>query len=289
MQQRFFILPKKELTILKIALIQMQSSFDKTATIQHACALIRQEVQAGAEIVVLPEMFCCPYATQYFRAYGEYQGGEAQTALSALAAELAVMIVAGSLPELEADRVYNTSFVYDQTGKQIARHRKMHLFDIDVQGGQKFCESEVLTAGDQVTVFPTPWGKIGLCICFDIRFSELFRLMALQGAELVIVPAAFNMTTGPAHWQLHFRARALDNQLFTIGVSPARQEDGCYVAYGHSIAVDPWGNLLYQAGSEATAHTLEIDFAQVRSVRQQLPILSARRSDIYELKLKVKA
>lgn len=271
---------------MKIALIQMQAGFDKTETVRHACALIRQQVSVGAEIAVLPEMFCCPYATQYFRSYGEVQGGEAQAALSALAAELGIYLVAGSLPELEGDRVYNTSFVYDPTGKQIARHRKMHLFDIDVKDGQKFCESEVLSAGNQVTVFSTPWGKIGLCICFDIRFSELFRLMALQGAELVIVPAAFNMTTGPAHWQLHFRARALDNQLFTVGVSPAREENGCYVAYGHSIVADPWGNVLYQAGSAETAHTLEIDYAQVQAIRQQLPILSARRNDVYECRLK---
>ena len=168
---------------------------------------------------------------------GEPLGGPAQQAVSALARELGIWIIAGSLPELEGERVYNTAFVYDDTGRQVARHRKMHLFDISVEGGQSFRESDTLSPGNDVTVFDSPWGKLGLCICFDLRFEELARVMTLQGAQAIFVPAAFNMTTGPAHWELLFRQRAVDNQLFTIGTSPARNEQGDLCGLG------PFGDL----------------------------------------------
>ena len=187
-----------EKNTLTIAQIQMQVARDKGANIDHAERLIREAAQRGAELVMLPEMFCCPYENIAFRPYGEAAGGEAQAALSALARELGVWIVGGSLPELEGARVYNTAFVYDSAGRQVARHRKMHLFDISVEGGQSFRESDTLTSGHDVTVFDTPWGKMGLCICFDLRFEELARVMTLQGARVLLVPAAFNMTTGPA-------------------------------------------------------------------------------------------
>ena len=136
-----------------------------------------------------------------------------------LARERGIYLIAGSLPELEGHRVYNTSFVYAPDGTCIARHRKIHLFDIDVEGGQRFMESEVLSPGREVTTFDTPWGTMGLCICFDMRFQELCRLMALRGARVIFAPAAFNMTTGPAHWKILFRQRAVDQQCFTVGTS----------------------------------------------------------------------
>ena len=195
-------------------------------------------------------------------------------------------MVGGSLPELDGDKVYNTSYVFDPTGRCVAHHRKMHLFDIDVAGGQRFRESDTLSAGNEITVFDTPWGKMGLCICFDLRFQELAQLMALEGAQVLLVPAAFNMTTGPAHWELLFRQRAVDNQCFTVGVSPARDEQGSYVAYGNSIAVDPWGAVLCRAGAEETTLYADLDVERLEAVRAQLPILSARRTDLYEVREK---
>lgn len=142
-------------------------------------------------------MFCCPYDNSCFHRYGEEAGGEAQQALSALARERGIWLIGGSIPELEGGNVYNTSFVYAPDGSCAARHRKTHLFDIDVAGGQRFMESETLTPGSDITTFETPWGTMGLCICFDFRFEELARLMTLRGAKVLFVPAAFNMTTGP--------------------------------------------------------------------------------------------
>ena len=268
---------------MKLAQIQMQVTDNKTLNLWHAAELIQQ---VEADMVILPEMFCCPYDNGCFRAYGEAAGGAAYQMLSRAAAENHLWVVGGSIPELDGGRVYNTSYVFAPDGRCAARHRKIHLFDIDVDGGQRFRESDTLTAGDDVTVFDTPWGKMGLCICFDLRFQELSRLMTLAGAQVLLVPAAFNMTTGPAHWELLFRQRAVDNQLFTVGVSPARDEAASYVAWGHSIVCDPWGAVLHQCGAGEEVAVTELDMAQVSAVRRQLPILSARRTDIYEIRKK---
>ena len=271
---------------LTVAQVQMPVVRDKDANIAAACRLIRRAAETGAELVMLPEMFCCPYENNAFHPYGEPLGGPAQQALSALAKELKIWIIGGSVPELEEDRVYNTCFVYDDTGRQVARHRKMHLFDISVEGGQSFRESDTLSPGNDITVFDSPWGRLGLCICFDLRFEELVRVMTLQGARAIFVPAAFNMTTGPAHWELLFRQRAVDNQLFTIGTSPARNDRETYVAWGHSIVCDPWGTVLHQCGAGEEIAVTALDLSRVDSVRRQLPILSARREDIYCLEQK---
>lgn len=268
---------------MRIALIQMPVTARKTANIETAVRKLRKARNRGAEIAVLPEMFCCPYDNACFRAFGEAEGGEAQRALSALAAELNMYIVGGSLPELSEGKVYNTSFVYDRQGELLAKHRKAHLFDIDVDGGQRFLESETLSPGNAVTTFETEYGTMGLCICFDLRFEELARCMCLRGAKCIFVPAAFNMTTGPAHWELLFRQRAVDNQCFTVGVSPARDVNASYTAYGNSIVVDPWGTVLCRAGAEETTLYATLDLSRVESVRRQLPILSARRTDLYAL------
>ena len=271
---------------LTVAQVQMPVVRDKDANIAAACRLIRRAAETGAELVMLPEMFCCPYENNAFRPYGEPLGGPAQQALSALAKELKIWIIGGSVPELEEDRVYNTCFVYDDTGRQVARHRKMHLFDISVEGGQSFRESDTLSPGNEVTVFDSPWGRLGLCICFDLRFEELARIMTLQGARAIFIPAAFNMTTGPAHWELLFRQRAVDNQCFTLGCAPARDEGAGYVSYGNSIAVDPWGTVLCRADEKETILYADLDLSRVKAVRQQLPILSARRTDLYEIREK---
>lgn len=269
---------------MKIAQIQMHVSGDKTADLRHAAELIRGAGEI--DLAVLPEMFCCPYDNSCFHRYGEEAGGEAQQALSALARERGIWLIGGSIPELEGGNVYNTSFVYAPDGSCAARHRKTHLFDIDVAGGQRFMESETLTPGSDITTFETPWGTMGLCICFDFRFEELARLMTLRGAKVLFVPAAFNMTTGPAHWELLFRQRAVDNQIFTVGISPARDESASYHAWGHSIVCDPWGSVISACGAEETVAVTELDFARIDAVRHQLPILSARRTDLYQISAK---
>ena len=242
---------------MRLAQIQMHVTADKTANLRHAEELLHSV--RGADMAILPEMFCCPYDNSCFRAYGEPAGGAAYQMLSRTARELGLWLVGGSLPELEAGRVYNTSFVFDPQGACVARHRKMHLFD-------------------------TPWGRMGLCICFDLRFEELCRVMALEGARVLLAPAAFNMTTGPAHWELLLRQRAVDNQCFTVGTSPARDESASYVAWGNSMVCDPWGTVLHCCGAGEEVAVTELDMTRIDAVRRQLPILSARRTDVYELR-----
>ncbi len=267
---------------MRLAQIQMHVTADKAANLRHAEELLRSV--RGADMAILPEMFCCPYDNSCFRAYGESAGGAAYQMLSRTARELGLWLVGGSLPELDDGRVYNTSFVFDPQGVCVARHRKMHLFDIDVEGGQRFRESDTLSPGNDVTLFDTPWGRMGLCICFDLRFEELCRVMALEGARVLLAPAAFNMTTGPAHWELLLRQRAVDNQCFTVGTSPARDESASYVAWGNSMVCDPWGTVLRQCGAGEEVAVTELDMTRIDAVRRQLPILSARRTDVYELR-----
>ena len=187
------------------------------------------------------------------------------------------------MPELDGNDVYNTSFVFDRNGRELARHRKVHLFDIDVKGGQRFFESETLKAGNEITVFDTEFGKMGLLICFDIRFPEICRLMALKGAKVLFAPASFNMTTGPMHWEILFRLRAVDNQFFTVGASPARDENGVYVSYGNSIAVNPWGKVIYRAQAGEAMGIVDLDLNDVADVMEQLPLIRAMRNDVYKI------
>ena len=266
---------------MKTALIQMPVIKDKAENLARAAKEVQRAAADGAELAILPEMFCCPYSNASFRANAEEAGGRIHTAMAEAARKAGLWLVAGSMPELADGKIYNTSFVFDSSGHQVAFHRKVHLFDIDVQGGQRFFESETLSAGNRATVFDTPFGRLGLCICFDIRFPELARVMALAGAQAMIVPAAFNLTTGPAHWELAFRQRAVDNQFFTLGVAPARDEEGTYVSYGNSIACDPWGTVIARAGSGEEQLLVELDFSRNEAVRRQLPLLSARRPAVY--------
>ncbi len=270
---------------MKIGLIQMASTMDKGRNVETAAQRVAQCAAQGAQLAVLPEIFNAPYSNEYFRAYAEPAGGPTWQALRRMAAENNLWLVGGSIPEIDgAGKVYNTSFVFDAEGNQVACHRKMHLFDIDVEGGQRFKESDTFTPGHQVTVFETPWGKVGLCICFDFRFPELARLMVLQGAQVLVVPAAFNMTTGPAHWELMFRQRAVDGQCYTVGVAPARDEEGCYISYGNSIVASPWGDVLWRADEKDALQVVELDMGRVEAVRRQLPLLSARRTDVYTIR-----
>ena len=268
--------------MMRVALLQLPVGMDKGQNRENAALQVEKAAGEGIDMAILPEMFCCPYAGRYFRAFAEQAGGPAQRMLSALAKKLGIILVGGSIPEIENDKVYNTSFVYDAAGRQIARHRKVHMFDIQLKGGQHFKESETLAPGREITTFETPFGRMGLCICFDMRFEELSRLMALRGARAIIAPAAFSMFTGPAHWELLFRQRAVDNQLFVFGVAPARQEQSPFVAYGNSIAVNPWGEVIARCGSGEETLVVDVDFGQIEEIRSQLPILSARRTDLYD-------
>ncbi|WP_274952808.1 carbon-nitrogen hydrolase family protein [Angelakisella massiliensis] len=269
---------------LKAALVQMQVQPETKDSLARAGSFIKKAAAEGADLVLLPEMFCCPYQTKNFPLYAQQEGEEVWQELSRMAREQKVILAAGSVPERdEAGKIYNTAYVFDREGRQIAKHRKMHLFDIDVSGGQSFRESDTLTPGNSVTTFETEFGVMGLCICYDFRFPELSRLMVDRGAQVILVPAAFNMTTGPAHWEILFRTRALDNQVFTLGAAPSRDPSSGYTSYGNSIAVSPWGDVMDRLEEQEGMLLCTLDLDRVAQVRRELPLLAHRRKDVYTL------
>mgnify|MGYP000267240296 FL=1 len=269
---------------VKCAILQTYVYQEKKRNLIQAAELLADPALQDIDLAILPEMFCCPYENKFFPEYAEPEGGETWEKCSRLAADHGIYLVSGSMPERDEEgRIYNTSYVFDRKGHQIGKHRKMHLFDIDIKGGQYFKESDTLTPGDQVTVFDTEFGRMGLCICYDFRFPELARLMVDKGAQVIIVPAAFNMTTGPLHWELMFRQRAVDNQVYTIGAAPARDLNAGYHSWGHSIAADPWGKVLMEMEEKPAVKVVELELDEVKKVREQLPLLKHRRGDIYAL------
>ena len=268
----------------KLALCQMEVIDNKDSNIKKALEMIKIAAENKSDMVILPEMFNCPYDNSKFREYAEERkNSKTLKAIKESAKELNLYIVAGSIPELEDDNLYNSSFIFDRDGEIIASHRKMHLFDIDIAGKISFKESETLSAGNQITVVDTELCKIGVAICYDIRFPELLRLMALREAELIVIPGAFNMTTGPAHWETLIRARAIDNQLYVAAASPARNKELSYVAYGNSMVADPWGEIVARAGEKEEIVYANIKLSRVNDVREELPVLNGRRNDIYGL------
>lgn len=201
-----------------------------------------------------------------------------------MARETAIYLIGGSIPERdEQGKLFNTSLSFSPTGELIAKHRKVHLFDIDIPGKIKFKESEVLTGGNKVTVFNIPpFGKVGLAICYDIRFPELAMIAARnEGAFAMIYPGAFNTTTGPLHWELLARARAVDNQFYVLVCSPARDLTSGYHAYGYSMVTDPNAHVLAKAGEDEEIIYAELVPGVIEEARAGIPVTAQRRFDVY--------
>jgi omega-amidase len=246
--------------------------------------MIKDAAEGGADIIILPEMFNCPYDSSLFSRFSESYPAETANFLSKLARLHSVYIIGGSIPEREGNALYNTSYSFDRKGNLIGRHRKIHLFDVEIEGGVSFKESETITAGNEVTVIETEFCKIGIAICYDMRFPELIRKMVLCGAKIIIVPAAFNMTTGPAHWHILARTRALDNQVYFIAAAPARDKEASYTAYGHSLVANPWGDIISEASENEEIIFSEIDLGFVDKIRRELPLLKHRKEEVYRAK-----
>jgi len=281
-------------TTMKVALCQIMSGEDKKANIKTAQNAISEAAKNGAELVVLPECWNSPYDTTCFPLYAESipfsasqvdDNSQPSTSfLIDIAKKNKIFLVGGSIPEVDDGKVYNTCLVIDPTGEIVAKHRKVHLFDIHVPGKITFRESETLSPGNSVTTFTTPHGIIGVAICYDIRFPELSMLMRRKGASFLVYPGAFNMTTGPAHWELLQRARAVDNQCFVAAVSPARNPSSKYQAWGHSTLVSPWGDVVVTTDHKPNIVYADIDLSKVKDIRESIPISKQKRNDLYNLK-----
>jgi predicted amidohydrolase len=277
------ILAKK----LKVALIQITSGADKQVNLNHAKEFILKALKKdpSIDLTVLPECFNSPYSVSEFANYAEkIPDGESTKFLSQLAKNNNIYLVGGSIPELGEDgKIYNTSVTFNRQGEIIAKHRKVHLFDINIPGGITFKESITLTGGDKATAFELPeFGNVGEGICYDIRFPELAAIAAREkNAFAMIYPGAFNTVTGPLHWHLLAKARSIDNQIYTILCSPSRNLDLSYHAYGHSLVVDPSGNIVAEAGEGEEIVIAELDPEVLTKARAGIPVTVQRRFDVY--------
>lgn len=257
-------------------MIQMSVVNQKEANLALASHFLHSAALSGCDIAVLPEMFVCPYDMQYFKVYAEKAGETTWSMLSALAKKHHIYIVGGSIPELSEDgNLYNTCFVFDRNGAEILCYRKMHLFDIHIPNKQIFLESSVFSPGQSPGICSTEFGKIGVAICFDLRFPNLFASLAAEKVKTVFLPASFNKTTGPAHWELLHRARAVDFRMFLVGVATANTKEASYQSYGHSIAVTPWGDVLRQLDEKEELATISLDLSLVDKMNQQIPLIKS--------------
>jgi len=266
----------------RLALIQLEVSPRKDENLSRAVELLEEAAGQDVRLALLPEMWNVSYAQQDYTLTAEpIPDGPTCRLLADSAARLGIYLAGGSIAELDQGRVYNTATLWSPRGELLLKHRKVHLFDVDIPGGITFRESDFLAPGDRVSLVKTELGTLGLAICYDVRFPELFRLMALGGAELILLPGAFNTTTGPAHWEVNLRCRAMENTCYLAACSPAPHPEVAYPAWGHSMLVDPYGAVLVSAERREAVVTGLFDRARLAEVRQALPFLSQRRPDVY--------
>ena len=262
--------------LFQAAAIQLNSTGDRDANWEQAATLIREASALGARFVCTPENtpFLGPHEEKVSRA--ESLNGPTCSRFSALARELEIHLLLGSFAELsdEPTRCFNTSVLFGPDGSRIAAYRKIHLFDVDVSDELRFQESATVKPGDEVIVVQTDIGRIGLSVCFDLRFAELFGALRLQGAEIVTIPSAFTATTGRDHWHVLVRARAIETQCYVIAAAQQGQHDdgGLRESFGHSLIVDPWGEVLAEARGGPGIALAQIDLERLLKVRRAIPM-----------------
>ena len=268
---------------IRVACVQMTSRQDRAANLERAEALVARAASTGADIVVLPEKWNLIGSADEYRAAGEpLDGGGSVEAMSRWAKTLGITLVGGSITECREGRekLSNTSCVFDAEGELVGLYRKIHLFDVEV-GGHVYRESETEEPGTEPVVARVEGWALGLSVCYDVRFPELYRILALEGAELVSVPAHFTTPTGRDHWHVLLRARAIENQNYVAAAAQVGETLPGRPAYGRSLIVDPWGTVLAQAPDEETVVVAEIDRARMHEIRTKLPSLANRRVDAY--------
>jgi predicted amidohydrolase len=257
------------------AAVQLCAGADKADNVEKAEQFVREAVRRGASLVVLPEVFLWrgPREQEYEAA--EAIPGTTSERLARLSGELGIYLLGGSLLErAEGTRkVYNTSCLFDPRGQLIARYRKAHLFDVDIPGHVSIRESDTRQSGTEVVTVSTPLARMGMSVCYDLRFPELYRRLSRSGAELILVPSAFTFPTGAAHWEILLRARAIENQVYIVAADQIGRSPSGVNDYGNSMIVDPWGKPLARASDREAVIVAEIDLDYLERVRRELPCL----------------
>jgi predicted amidohydrolase len=265
------------------AAIQMSSTPDKEENRETAERLIREAVSAGADLVALPELWSCHGLDEVYRENAEPVPGPTTEFLGSLALELKVYVLGGSILEGETGsaRLSNTSTFFDPSGEVTAVCRKIHLFDVKVSD-REYLESANIAPGKDVVTAKAGAATLGLSVCYDVRFPELYRLLALRGAEILAVPAAFTLQTGKDHWELLLRARAVENQAFVVAPAQwGRKADGRWT-YGRSMIVDPWGTVLATCPDRDGFALATLDLDYLDRFRAEFPALANRRPEAYD-------
>lgn len=270
---------------MRVAALQMVSTDQLSDNLQQAQTLLEQAAQAGAELAVLPEYFCLigQRDSDKLAIQEPFGSGPMQDFLAATARRLGLWIVAGTLPLTagQKDRVFNSSLAYNPQGECVARYDKIHLFRFD-NGTESYDESRVLERGSTPTVFALPsrdghtW-RVGMSVCYDMRFPELYRAYAEQGVDLILAPSAFTHVTGQAHWEVLLRARAIENQAYVIASAQGGVHENGRRTWGQSMVIDPWGQVMAMQAVGPGVVLADIDLGHLRSVREQLPSLQHRR------------
>ena len=285
---------------MRVALVQINSRHDKAANVRRAEELIDQAAATGARVVALPEYVNYLGPREGHDEVAESIPGPLTERFAAKAKEHGVYILGGSMHERTgrapsgSGKFYNTSVLFGPDGEMLAKYRKIHLFDIDLSGNVSANESETILPGDEIVTAEIDGHTVGLTICYDLRFPELYRLLALRGAEILFVPAAFTMFTGKDHWHTLLKARAIENQAFVVapgqtGAHEPGPEGAPARCYGHSLVVDPWGTVLADAPDKEGIVTAELDFEYLAKLRKQLPSLANRQPNAYREREAVQA
>lgn len=261
------------------AAIQMLACADKAANIEEAARWVGEAAARGARVISLPEVFNWRGDIREGTKFAEPVPGPTAERMAELAREFGVYLLAGSFLEAipGSSKAYNTSLLFDPAGRQLACYRKIHLFDVELTNAVSARESETRQAGDSVVAVNTELCPMGLSICYDLRFPELYRALVSQGAQIIFVPSAFTAFTGKAHWEPLLRARAIENQVYIIAPDQCGENPQSFATHGQSMIVDPWGNILTQASDRPGVVVAEIDLSYLARVRSELPALAHRK------------
>jgi predicted amidohydrolase len=265
---------------VRVAAVQLNSNGDKARNLAAAERLVRAAAADGAELVALPEKWNLLASGEEMTAGAEALDGPSLAAARSWARELGINLLAGSIAEQGEEKTFNTSVLIGSDGADLAAYRKIHMFDVEA-GGVTYRESEYEQAGEEIVSATVDGLELGLSVCYDLRFPELHRILAVRGARLIAVPSAFTAATGGDHWEVLLRARAIENQVFVIAPNQVGEAAPHYSSYGHSAIVDPWGTMLATAPDEECFIAAELDFAAQERTREQLPSLANRRPESY--------
>ncbi len=270
----------------KAAMIQMRSGLKPGANIDAAVRMIGEAKSAGADYVLTPEMtnILAAKREQLFAAVVEEEADASLATLRELARKLGIYIHIGSLAiKISPDRAANRSFLIDPKGDIAARYDKIHMFDVDLAGGESYRESRNYRPGELAVLADLPWGRLGLTVCYDLRFPALYRALAEAGATMLAIPSAFTKQTGEAHWHVLIRTRAIENGCFVFAAAQGGKHENGRETFGHSLIVDPWGRIIAEGGTEPGVVMAEIDPAEVANARARIPSLQhGRRFEIIE-------